>query len=138
MSETHPPKVEETAALSARERQLAGLRPIKKGEVRNPNGNNGRRRGEYVAAWLEAEDSKDPEKRKRIDVVLEAEYIAAQGGDTQACKNLREAYGGKPKQQVDVTSDDETLTFTRADEIAAAAIAMIEAGQPGKDGDGAA
>lgn len=110
MSETHPGNVDEKPGPSARERQLAGLRPIQKGEVRNKTGNNGRTRSEFIAAWLDKPDKEDPGKRPRIEIVLEREYEHTKKSD-QACKNLREAYGGKPRQQVDVTSDDEPIAI---------------------------
>lgn len=128
-------------------RSLANLIPAVKGEPsRNPTGKNGRTRAELIAKILEAPAATAtelamirklglPDDTPLIEALVHREVLAGFGKSDLARKGLREHFAGKPRQQVDVTSDDEKLSFAKADEIAAAAIALIEA-QSGQNDDG--
>lgn len=146
---THPgcgpidePAATEDQREAARKRQLGGLRPRRKGDPPlNPEGKNGhRKRQELIASILNEEDDDSPleDGCSRIrSVVLASVKLAKSGepGAAAAQKTCMEFFAGKPRQQVDVTSDDEKLSFANADEVAAAAIALIEA-QSGSNDDG--
>ena len=93
-----------------RAQSLANLRPCRPGEVRNPKGKNGFRRTEFIAAWLETPTLTDPDKT-RIEKVLETQYARALKGSDPAAKVLLEFYGGKPRQQMDVTSGNKSLSM---------------------------
>jgi hypothetical protein len=90
-----------------RARRLANLRsPIKKGEVRNPTGRNGRERSDYIVGILDELDKGEP----RIRRVVLAAYRRALKGSDPAAKFLGEQYGGKARQLIDLTSSDRSMS----------------------------
>lgn len=100
------------AAAARKARGYANLRPPKPGEVRNPKGNNGRKRNELVAEILEEPDEDVKESTRIREVVLATVKLAKSGeiGASAAQKTLIEQYGGKPKAQVDLTSSDGSMS----------------------------
>lgn len=101
----------------ARARMLGGLKPAKKGEVRNPTGNNGRRRSEFIAKFLEeADDTLEgrklveaagcPPDTSRIKALLQKDFLVAMDKGDFSRSKLIEQYGGKPRQQMEVTTPD--------------------------------
>ena len=106
-------------------RSLANLRPHVKGDPsRNPEGHNGRVRAERVAEFLEAPEDTDiglkiirklglPDNTPRIDVLLHREFLAGLGKSDLARKGLREQYAGRPRQQMDLTSSDRSMSPNR-------------------------
>lgn len=104
----------------------ANLRPpIQKGEVRNPKGNNGRVRAEVVAAFLEESTETDPNVCKGRKV-LEKTYAQALKGNVQAQKLLIEHWKGKPKQQLDLSSEDGSMSPMGPDTVGDAIRDAIE------------
>ena len=101
---------EEEAAKQARiARGRANLLPpIKPGETRNPNGNNGRKKQAALIRWLE-EATEKGQPQTRIERVWQAMYLEAIKGDVNAGKALMEQHGGKPRQQLDVSNEDKSL-----------------------------
>jgi hypothetical protein len=97
-----------------RARQLAGLSPAKKGEVRNPEGKNGRERSDYIVGILDELDKGEP----RIRRVVLAAYRRALKGSDPASKFLGEQYGGKARQLIDLTSSDRSMSPDRKPTIA--------------------
>jgi hypothetical protein len=93
-----------------RKRQLAGLRPAKKGEVRNPLGKNGRERSDYVVGVL---SELDKAGRPVIWHILQAQIKRARRGSDVAGKTLIEHFKGKPKAEVDLTSSDRSMSPNR-------------------------
>ena len=85
---------------------LAALREhaVKRGEVRNPQGINGRQRQEFIAAFLEEPSETDANKSK-LRRVLEKQYAKAIAGSDMAAKTLIEQYAGRPKQALDLSND---------------------------------
>ena len=120
-------------------RSLANLRkPFGKGECHNPEGKNGRTRAEFVAAFLERADDTAigkamirklglPEDTPRIAAILQRDFIAGLGKSEQARKGLREAYAGRPKQQVDLSSEDGSMSPMGPDSVVDSLRAAIEA-----------
>lgn len=109
MADKTLPTNEQEKKAEAHRRQLAGLKPIQKGEVRNPSGINGhRRRQELVAAILDEPDNEsdaiEPGSKRIRNVVL-AMARAAKAGDGGAGKTLVEQYAGKAKQQVELSGE---------------------------------
>ena len=106
-------------------RSLANLHPQKAGEPGpNPTGKNGRTRGEYVAKFLDAPADTEielqlvrklglPDDTPRIDVVLRREFIASLGKSERGRQGLREQYAGKPRQQMDLSSEDGSMSPSR-------------------------
>ena len=121
-------------------RSLANLRPSKKGEQpRNPGGRNGRERSDHIVNFLERADSTElgrkliqklgmPADTPRIDAILQAEVIAglipSKGAPSR--KVLTEHYGGKPRMQVDLSSEDGTMSPLGPDSVADALRAAID------------
>ena len=103
-------------------RSLANLHPQKAGEPGpNPTGKNGRTRGEYVAKFLDAPADTEielqlvrklglPDDTPRIDVILRREFIASLGRSERGRQGLREQYAGKPRQQMDLSSEDGSMS----------------------------
>jgi hypothetical protein len=102
-------------------RSLANLRPpCKPGEVLNPEGKNGRTRAEFVAAFLEEIDATEVGQSlqakigcpgaTRIKALLHRDWLAGMDKSDVARKSLIEQYAGRPKQQVDLTSNGETMS----------------------------
>lgn len=131
-------------------RSLGNLRPpVKKGDPPlNPEGRNGRSRAERVAKILEgpAVTSVElamvrklglPDETPLIEALVHREVLAGFGKSDLARKGLREQYAGKPRAQVDLSSEDGSMTPARADEIAAIAVAMLTA-EESPDDDGTA
>ena len=105
-------------------RSLANLRPGVAGEPpRNPEGHNGRTRAETVAKFLEETDDTAMGKAllekvgcpggTRIRGLLHREWLAAMGKSDLARKTLIEQYAGRPKQQLDLTSSDRSMSPNR-------------------------
>jgi hypothetical protein len=138
MADDAPPPAltpeEEAAAKAARiAKGHANLVPIPKGETRNPTGINGRKKQAALIRWLE-EASEAGADKSRIERVWQAMYLEAIKGDVNAGKALMEQHGGKARQQIDLSSEDGTMSPARADEVSAAAIAMMEAQKNADDG----
>ena len=106
VSKTKPGKVPVLSKAERRARQLAGLRPAKKGEVRNPLGKNGRERSDYIVGVLSELDRGQP----RIRRILLAGYRRSLRGSDVAFKALVEQWGGKARQQLDLTSSDRSMS----------------------------
>lgn len=126
----------------------ANLRPRKPGDPPlNPDPrNNGRRRAEFVAAWLELEDETPagkkltlavgcPEGTSRIVALLQRTWLAAMAKSESSRKELLQQYAGKPKVQVDLSNDDGSLA-PRSDTLADKLRAIIDEEQRAAEGDG--
>jgi hypothetical protein len=126
--DTKPPVTEKSpevlAGIEKRKRNL--MPPLKPGQVLNREGKNGRDKNKVVVDFLEAQDSKDPEKRARIQVLLDSMYLRARLGHSAAMKYLAEQYTGKAKQQVELSNPDGTLSPLGPDSVADALRAAIE------------
>lgn len=118
-------------------KRMANLRPAKRGEVRNPTGKNGRTRSELIAAFLEKADDTElgrnmakklglPADSPRIVVVLQRLYTMGLGKSEPALKTLAEFFGGKPRQQVDLSSEDGSMSPLGRDSLGDALRAAIE------------
>jgi hypothetical protein len=85
---------------------VAALREhaAKKGEVRNPQGLNGRKRQDLIALFLEEPSETDASKSK-LRRVIEKLYAKALAGSDMAAKTLIEQYAGRPKQAVDLSNE---------------------------------
>ena len=94
------------------------LPPCKPGETRNPSGKNGRKQAAALIKWLE-EPSTDPDKM-RIERVWEKLYLAALKGSVPAGKVLVEQHGGRPKQQIDLSSVDGSMSPHGSDSVSSA------------------
>jgi hypothetical protein len=104
------PGNEKATKEERRARRLANLRPpIKKGEVRNQAGKNGRARSDYIVGILDELDKGQP----RIRRVVLAAYRRALRGSDPAAKFLGEQYGGKARQLIDLTSSDRSMSPDR-------------------------
>ena len=125
--EAPAPDAEAAAAKAARiaKGHANLLPPCKPGETRNPSGKNGRKQAAALIKWLE-EPSTDPGKM-RIERVWEKLYLAALKGSVPAGKVLVEQHGGKPRQAVDLSSDDGTIL---------PAVIRITPAKPSEEGDG--
>lgn len=73
------------------------IAPAKPGEVRNPKGHNGQTKSEILAMVMEEPSESDPERRK-IEMVVRAQYRRALRGSDQAAKTLIEHYKGLPSR----------------------------------------
>jgi hypothetical protein len=111
------------------------LPPIRPGESRNPTGRNGRDKNKIIVDFLEALDKKDPEKRQRIQVLLESMYLRARMGHAAAMKYLAEQYTGKAKQQLELSNPDGSLNAARVDAVASQMRAAIAARRSDADHD---
>lgn len=133
MAKSNPTRERAATKAERRSRSLANLEKnkIKKGEVRNPRGLNGRQRSEHVAAFLDQPEDTErgralirrlglPDDTPRIDVILHREFRDALGKGGLARKGLREQYAGKPRQQVDMSSDDGSMSPLGRDSVAEA------------------
>jgi hypothetical protein len=106
-------------------RSLANLRPRKPGDPPlNPEGHNGRTRAERVAKILEAPAATGkelemvrklglPDDTPMIDAILHCEILAGLGKSDLARKGLREQFAGRPRQQVDLSSSDRSMSPNR-------------------------
>jgi len=105
-------------------RSLANLRPRHKGDPSpNKTGYNGRNRADRVAAFLEEVDDTTIGKRlqatigcpgvSRIYALLHREWLRGMGKSEIASKTLIEQWAGRPKQQVDLTSSDRSMSPNR-------------------------
>lgn len=107
---TKGPAENQKPFLTARERSLANLKPIRPGQCLNPSGNNGfKRRQELIAKILREPDDEpdaiEPGKSRIRNVVL-AMARAAKDGDAGAGKTLIEQFAGKARQQVEIGGPD--------------------------------
>jgi hypothetical protein len=113
-----------TSKRGTNPRSLGNLRPPVKGEPsRNQAGNNGRTRAETIASFLEEVDDTAIGKQllakigcpnaTRIRGLLHREWLAGMGKSDLARKTLIEQYAGRPKQQVDLTSSDRSMSPNR-------------------------
>jgi len=120
--EPKPGKGEATAR--PRNKGWANLRPAAPGEVRNKDGINGRHRADYIAAFLDRADNTElgrrmivnlgmPADTPRIDALIQRDVLAGLGPNENARRLLIEQYGGRAKQQVDVTSSDRSMSPNR-------------------------
>jgi hypothetical protein len=109
VSKTKPGKVPVLSKAERRKRQLAGLRPAKKGEVRNPLGKNGRERSDYVVGILSEMDRGQP----LIWHVVKAQIRRARKGSDAAAKTLIEHFKGRAKVEVDLISSDRSMSPNR-------------------------
>ena len=110
---------EEASAKAAelKAKRCANLMPpTKPGEVRNPTGNNGRKKQAALIRWLE-EATEKGQPQTRIERVWQAMYLEAIKGDVNAGKALMEQHGGKPRQQLDLSSEDGTMSPLAIDVI---------------------
>lgn len=97
-------------------KQLANLKPPKKGEVRNPNGRPKGALGikTVLRKWLEAEqNAKNPftneeEKMTQLDVIILQQLVKARKGDTTAFNTLIDRFFGRAKQTLEVDVDHTT------------------------------
>ena len=106
-------------------RSLANLRPAKPGDPPlNPTGYNGRTRAERVAKILEGPAVTDlertmvrklglPDDTPLIEALVHREIAAGFGKSDLARKGLREQYAGRPRQQMDLTSSDRSMSPNR-------------------------
>jgi len=118
---------------------LANLRPSKPGDPsRNPTGKNGRTRAERLAKILDGAAITPielamvkklglPEDTPLIDALVHREVIAGLGKSDAARKGLREAYAGRPRQQVDLSSEDGSMSPMGPDSVVDSLRAAIEA-----------
>ena len=119
---------ESSPSVDGKEKRKSNLLPpIQPGESRNPTGRNGRDKNKIVVDFLEALDPKDPEKRKRVQVLLESMYLRARMGHNVAMKYLAEQYTGKAKQQLELSNPDGSLNAARVDAVASQMRAAIAA-----------
>jgi len=108
---------------------LANLIKSKPGDPsRNPTGKNGRTRVERIAKILEGAAATSvelamvkklglPEDTPLIDALVHREVIAGLGKSDAARKGLREQYAGRPRQQVDLSSEDGSMSPLGPDSI---------------------
>ncbi len=88
------------------------LKPVKKGEVLNPNGRGKGtlNRSTIAKQWLAAmESAKNPitgedERLTQEDIITLAQIKKARSGDATAYKHLMDSCYGLPKQTVDQTN----------------------------------
>jgi hypothetical protein len=128
-------------------RNISGLRPVKKGEVLNPKGRpKGARNRQTIARfWLEAMQSgKNPisgktEELSQADWVLLALLAKARKGDVPAIKELMDSGYGKIADKSDVTiggDAENPLAFANlrglSDEELATMTALLEKAAGGK------
>lgn len=89
------------------------LKPVKPGEIRNPNGKpkGTKNRSTIARKWLEVmQDAKNPitgelEKLSQEDLITLAMIHKARKGDVGAYKQLMDSGFGMPTQQIDVTTE---------------------------------
>jgi hypothetical protein len=90
----------------SRSRQLANLKPFKKGQSGNPNGRTKSiTLSEAYRKQLAKIDETDPQKRTFAEVLAEQTIIKAKGGDVAALKELADRTEGKAKQTITLTTD---------------------------------
>jgi predicted transcriptional regulator len=134
VAKSHPGSEPETDKEKRRKRSLANLEKsrIKKGEIRNPTGVNGRTRSDLIVSILEEPDDDKP-SITRIRAVVLATVDRAKLDSDMAAKTVIEQYAGKARQQVDLTNSDGSLKPNTAPTTAEArheldqALAAIEA-----------
>jgi len=109
---SHPGNERATTKAERRARSLANLEKhkIKKGEIRNPTGKNGRERSDYVVSVLEEQDTHGVSHIRKV--ILKAISRAEHGSD-QAIKTVIDHYKGKARLEVDVTSGGKPLAADR-------------------------
>ena len=94
---------------SARERQLAGLRPARPGEVRNKLGTNGWKKAQARIAKFLSEVADDGDgKDSRLRCILLTAYESARIPGTKGAfdrKLLIEQVAGKARQQVELSGE---------------------------------
>lgn len=131
---------DDTAPLGGKA-NLAG--PIKPGEVRNPKGQNQWSVAQAALAQFmrETPDPKNPDRTRFRNILLAAYTSALVPGPKGAAdrKWLGEMAAGKPKQQVDLSSEDGSMSPNRKpttaetrqelDRVLAAIKEEVEAGQ---------
>ena len=89
------------------------LKPVKPGEIRNPNGKpkGTKNRSTIARKWLEVmQDAKNPitgelEKLSQEDLITLAMIHKARKGDVGAYKQLMDSGFGMPTPQIDVTTE---------------------------------
>lgn len=105
--------------MAVTKKQLANLKPPKKGEIRNPKG---RGKGTpnlktVLRRWLQHGEvfenpiTKKKEDMSQMDIIVVAQLNKARKGDTQAFNALLDRFQGKPKQTLDIdhTTDGEPI-----------------------------
>jgi hypothetical protein len=113
MADDAPKTPEQVSAEDARRAAIRAKRmanllpPVAPGEVRNPGGKNGREQRDKLIRWLEQPSTDDT--MTRIERVWQATYLAALKGSAPDRKTLIEQHGGKPRSQLDLSNDDESL-----------------------------
>lgn len=112
MATSHPGNERATTKAERRARSLANLEKhkIKKGEIRNPTGRNGRERSDYVVSVLEEQDKRGVSHIRRI---LLKQIARAEHGSDQAGKTLIDHYKGKARLEVDVTTGGKPIGAER-------------------------
>ena len=109
MSKSKPGKEQAKTKDERRARSRANLRPVKKGEVRNPLGKNGRDRSDYVVGILSETDKGRP----YIWHIVQAQIKRARRGSDVAAKTLIDHFKGRAKVEVDLTSSDRSMSPNR-------------------------
>jgi hypothetical protein len=86
---------------------LKNLKPVKKGEVRNPNG---RPKSLPKLDELLLDVLTDTQEGKtQAKLILEALVKRAKAGDTKASALLMDRAWGKVREHIDITTNDESL-----------------------------
>jgi hypothetical protein len=67
-----------------------------------------------------------PDNTPLIEALVHREVVAGFGKSDLARKGLREQYAGKPRQQVDLSSDDGSMSPLGPDSVASALRAAIK------------
>lgn len=112
MTKSNPGSERAATKAERRARSLANLEKhkIKKGEIRNPTGKNGRDRSDYVVSVLEELDKDGVSHIRRI---LLKQIQRAKRGSDQAGKTLIDHYKGKARLEIDHTSSDRSMSPNR-------------------------
>jgi|SRR5215204_688849 len=126
--ETHSEKRHSEKRIESRARQIANLRPIQKGEVRNPGG-----RPKVPAEVREAAMALTPAAIRTLGEIMQDKSAPPATRVTAADKILDRALG-RPAQQVDVTTRKEMLDYSLADLLAIAYGRGVDAGGTVIDG----
>lgn len=103
-------KVEKTPEeiAKARERQIANLKPAKKGEVRNPHGRWGVKgiEGSFKGMLTKILFNPDLDGSTKAEMLMGVLIAKGLEGDTKAIDMIMDRYEGKVKDTVKVESDD--------------------------------
>lgn len=107
-------------------KQLANLRPVQKGEIRNPKGKPKGTRDrativqEVMNTLIQVADPSNPQLRKKVtlyEAAMMGQFKSAINGNTAAWKEIQDTLHGKQTEKQEITGAEGQPLFSEMAEV---------------------